>query len=262
MSNKDLIVSNLELCWSSIDELLGGLTDDEWQVQSLCPDWTVAGIIAHLAAIEQVLSGWFPADETDAPPFDKVGPFMAEAAALSGGELRDRFNELVNGRRGELAALSQADFDKPSITPVGLQTYGRFMAIRVFDFWVHEHDIRSPLGKPGHEGGPAAEMAIDEIEGSMGYIVGKKIGLGEGKGIAFHLSGPVERDIYVAVDGRAQQVASLDSPDATVTADSTTFAQLACGRIDPEDAIAAGRVSWSGDEELGAHAARNLRFTM
>jgi hypothetical protein len=37
---------------------------------------------------------------------------------------------------------------------------------------------------------------------------------------------------------------------------------LACGRIDPEAEIAAGTISWSGDDEWGAQAARNLRFTM
>ena len=40
------------------------------------------------------------------------------------------------------------------------------------------------------------------------------------------------------------------------------FMNQACGRIDPEIPIANGEISWSGDEELGARAARNLRFTM
>ena len=38
--------------------------------------------------------------------------------------------------------------------------------------------------------------------------------------------------------------------------------QLACGRIDPEQAIAAGRITWTGDNEWGGRAARNLAFTM
>jgi hypothetical protein len=44
--------------------------------------------------------------------------------------------------------------------------------------------------------------------------------------------------------------------------DSTTFVQLACGRIDPQARIDAGAISWTGDAELGERAARNLRFTM
>ena len=136
------------------------------------------------------------------------------------------------------------------------------MAVRVFDFGVHEQDMRRPLGLPGHESGLAAEIAIDEIEGSMGYIVGKKIGLEEGQSIRFTLTGPVEREICMLVEGRAGQVPSLDSATTDVTVDSTTFALLACGRIDPQAAIDAGAISWSGDAEIGDRAARNLAFTM
>nr|CRL68157.1 hypothetical protein CPGR_00012 [Mycolicibacter nonchromogenicus] len=47
-----------------------------------------------------------------------------------------------------------------------------------------------------------------------------------------------------------------------VVTDSTTFIQLACGRIDPQAQIDSGAITWTGDEELGDRAARNLRFTM
>ncbi|WP_419945088.1 SCP2 sterol-binding domain-containing protein [Candidatus Poriferisodalis sp.] len=54
----------------------------------------------------------------------------------------------------------------------------------------------------------------------------------------------------------------MDSSDVTLHCDSMAFMDLTCGRINPEGPIAAGQVTWSGDAELGAHAARNLRFTM
>jgi hypothetical protein len=47
-----------------------------------------------------------------------------------------------------------------------------------------------------------------------------------------------------------------------LTTDSVTFVQLACGRIDPQEQIDAALVSWTGDDELGSLAARNLRYTM
>ena len=37
---------------------------------------------------------------------------------------------------------------------------------------------------------------------------------------------------------------------------------LACGRIDPQQRIDAGRISWTGDDTWGEKAARSLRFTM
>ena len=39
--------------------------------------------------------------------------------------------------------MTQADFDAPSWTPAGRdETYGRFMRIRHYDCFMHEHDIR------------------------------------------------------------------------------------------------------------------------
>jgi hypothetical protein len=161
-----------------------------------------------------------------------------------------------------VTAIEQDDFAVPGPTPVGPAAYGRFMDIRMFDVWVHERDIRVPLGIPGDDGGPTGEAALDEVHQSLGYIVGKKVGLEDGKSIAFDLTGPVSRRMLVRVDGRAAVVAELHNPDATVTTDSLTFMLLACGRIDPEEPIADGRVRWTGDDDIGARAARSLRFTI
>jgi MDMPI C-terminal domain len=100
------------------------------------------------------------------------------------------------------------------------------------------------------------------VQASIGYIVGKKIGLPDGASIVFHLTGPVERDLPVVVDGRARTVDQIEHPDVELTTDSVTFVQLAAGRIDPQRQIEAGLVTWSGNAELGDRAARNLRFTI
>lgn len=249
-------------CWASLDDLLDGLDDDQWATQSLCPDWTVRGVVVHLGAVEHMLVGEPPGSMPDALPFGKVGEWMQMVEPLTNAELLARYRDVIATRRSELATMTQADFDQPCMTPVGPGTYGRFMNVRVFDFWVHEQDIRVPLGLPGHETGPAADTAIAEVERSLGYIVGKKIGLPEGRSLTLELTGPVDRMFHVSVDGRARQVPSLDAPDVVVRTDSTTFALLACGRIDPQQPIDDGRVSWAGDAEWGERAARNLAFTM
>jgi hypothetical protein len=78
----------------------------------------------------------------------------------------------------------------------------------------------------------------------------------------FHLTGPIKREISVAVNGRAKAVDHIADPTVQLTTDSVTFIQLAAGRIDPQAQIDAGKVSWAGDDELGSRAARNLRFTI
>ena len=100
------------------------------------------------------------------------------------------------------------------------------------------------------------------MESSIGYIVGKKIGLPDGASIVIHLTGPVTRDLAAVVDGRARAVDRVEHPDVELTTDTVTFIQLAAGRIDPQRQIDAGLVTWTGNAQLGERAARNLSFTI
>jgi uncharacterized protein (TIGR03083 family) len=262
MMNPTAAIEHLGTCWDSLDELFGGFSAELWAVPSLCPGWSVRDVMIHLGAVEHMLVGEPPGSMTESLPFHKVADWIDSVAELDDAAVFERYRHTIAARRIELAAVTEEQLALPSATPVGPGTYGRFMAVRVFDFWVHEQDIRTPLGLPGHERGAAAEMAIDEIHRSLPYIVGKKIGLPDGSSITIEIDGGVRRTMHVAVTGRAALVDSLEAPDVVVRADSTTFALLACGRIDPQGAIDDGRISWSGDATWGEAAARNLAFTM
>lgn len=253
----DDIRAALEQCYTAMEKLATDLSDADWQVQSLCPDWTVRGVFDHVVSIEAVLAGWLP-DSVDAlPPFERAAEFVADPTPYP-----EKMHAVFEQRRRDLAALTPGDYDRPSWMPVGPGTLGRFLAIRVFDIWVHERDITTALGRSTDDGGIAAELSLDQVDNSIGYIVGKKVGLPDGTSITFDLTGPVTRKLHVRVDGKATAVEHLDDPDVVVTTDSTTFIQLASGRIDPQDQIDAGRIRWTGNDELGDRAARNLRFTM
>lgn len=250
-----------EISFDEITGLTADLTDEQWQVQSLCPAWTVRECAAHVIGVETVLAGWIPSLENP-PPFEVIGPWMERATGMSGVDFNAAIAEIMTARLAELAAFDDGVVAAPSITPVGPQTYGDFLRIRIFDLWVHARDMGLPLGIQLPDGGPAATMALDEVHRSMGYIIGKKVGLEDGMSATVHVTGGVERDIHVAVDGRATLVDSLDNPTVEITADVETFVMLACGRVDPQERIDAGRIAWTGADGWGDKAARNLRFTM
>jgi uncharacterized protein (TIGR03083 family) len=254
--------SSLEQCYDAIEGLCAKLDAGQWQVQSLCPGWSARDVVQHLAMMETVMAGWVPASSDELPDFGRVAPYEEQVAGLDDQALARRVSEIFAIRRNDLAELTDADAERPSWTPVGVKTFGRFLEIRVFDFWVHERDITTPLGWPTDDTGPRAEIALGEVTGSLGYIVGKRIGLPDGTSIVFHLTGPIARDVSVAVDGRAAVVDHVEHPDVELTTDTVTFIQLACGRIDPQVQIDNGVVSWTGNTEFGDRAARNLRFTM
>jgi uncharacterized protein (TIGR03083 family) len=254
--------TSLGQCYYAIESLAGRMDATQWHAQSLCPDWDMRAVIAHLGMMERVMTGWLPQSADDPPPLNRIGPFYDEMAALDDAAFAARIGEIFTSRRADLAGLAEADLARQSWTPIGPRSYGGFLEMRIFDFWVHERDISTPLGWSSDNTGPRAEIALGQVEGSIGYIVGKKIGLPDGASIVFHLTGPVRRDLPVVVDGRARAVDHVDDPDVELTMDMVTFIQLAAGRIDPQRQIDAGLVTWTGKAQLGDRAARNLRFTI
>jgi uncharacterized protein (TIGR03083 family) len=255
----DYIAAHEQL-FAHYNDLCGRSTDEEMATQSLCPDWDVRAVITHVIGVESVLDGWAPSVDVP-PPFEKLGPDEAEMTAMSRDDFAARVAGITASRLADLERLGPSVLDEPSITPTGIATYGRFLQVRVFDLWVHWRDIAIPLGETTESSGFAAETALQEVDDSVGYIVGKKIGLPDGKSVVFHIRGGVDRDIAVSVDGRATRVDSVESPDVEVTTDVETFVMLAGGRIDPQAQIDAGKISWSGDEQWGDTVARNLAYT-
>lgn len=262
MTDLATIRAALEESFDAVEALGADLTPAEWEIQSLCPDWTVRGVFNHLVGIENALVSWIPDGPDTPPPFSLAGTFALEAVDLDAPAFMERVRGVLDRRRRDLNSLRASDLALPSWTPVGAGTYGRLMEIRVFDFWVHERDISTPLGRPTDDTSTRAKIALAEVEGSLGYIVGKKIGLSDGRSIVFHLTGPLGRDVAVVVDGRARVVENVTRADVEVWTDPLTFIQLACGRVDPQGPIDSGAIRWSGDADVGERAARNLRFTM
>ncbi len=263
------VVTLLREEWGSLAELLAGLDDDAWSAPAL-PGWDVHDVVAHLVGTERMLAGvavpTVPEAETSGPHVKNEIARSNEAwvvtlRARTHAELLDDFRSVTAERLAALEALSDAEYDAPSWTPAGDATYGRFMEIRVFDSWMHEQDIRTAVGRPGHEAGPVAEQSVEEVVRALGYIVGKRAGVPAGSSVTLRLTGPVERTVHVAVDGRATVVDALPEPaTAEVALSSSLFMRLAGGRVRAEDTLE--RIDLSGDVALARQVASHLAFTI
>ncbi|WP_232376222.1 maleylpyruvate isomerase family mycothiol-dependent enzyme [Amycolatopsis aidingensis] len=267
---KQPLTDTLDQLWSSFAELLAELSPAEWAIPSGLPGWTVHDVVAHVLGTESMLSGeQTPEADIDVAELPHVHNDMGVAnerwvralRELSPEQMRGRFNEVIAARRAALAAMSQEDFDAPSWTPAGPGTYASLMRIRVFDSWMHEQDIRFAVGRPGHEGGDCAELAFDQIERGLGFVIGKKAAAPQGATVTLSLTGPVRRDVHVRVDERAAVVDTLPGPATSVlTLPSPLAARLVGGRTEPADHLA--EIELAGDRELGERIIRNLAFTM
>jgi len=189
--------------------------------------------------------------------------WVRHLSAESGADLHQRFRTLIADRRKRLSDMAIDDWNAPTLTPVGPDSYGRFMRVRVFDCWMHEHDIRDALDKPASEAelaGPAARLTLDEMATTMGFVVGKLGKAPDGSRVAIELTGPLARTIRVVVDGRARLVEDFGGlePTATIRADGVLFTRLAGGRAD----TAAGGVELSGDKDVAARIVEHLNYTI
>jgi uncharacterized protein (TIGR03083 family) len=267
------LIDMLEAVWSDVAAVCDGLTDDEWQQSTDCPGWTVQDNVAHMIGTENMLLGVQP------PPVEigdadhvrnDIGKFneqwVARYRQRSGEETLADFRAVTTQRLAALAAMTPEEWDEEGFTPEGPGPYRQFMAIRVFDCWYHDQDIREALGRPGFLEGAVADLSLQRIPvKGLPYVVGKKAGAPPGSSVAFEISGspPIVVAVGVPPEGRAALLGELPaSPDAWVRTDRRTFARLAGGRWTGARARAEGEVRVDGDVALADRVVDNLAFTI
>ncbi len=266
---KQRTVDALRAVWASIDELLSGLSEEQWRTPSPLPGWDVQANVAHMIGTESFLLGEQPSVQADADGRDHVrNPigemnehWIASYADRAPAEVLAAFRDRTGRRLEVLEAMSDEEWNAVGFTPAGEDTIGRFMQIRVFDCWLHEQDIRVAVGQPGHDAGVAVEVSLDEMATAMGFVVGKKAGAPAGSSVTFDLTGESGRQIHVQVGDRAAVVESLDGPaTTTLTMPVVSFGRIGGGREDaPEHAAG---VEIRGDVELGRRVLDRLGYTL
>ncbi|QZA11191.1 maleylpyruvate isomerase family mycothiol-dependent enzyme [Mycolicibacterium holsaticum DSM 44478 = JCM 12374] len=270
--DKSTVLAGLFAVWDDIAALAAGLDDPQWQAPTALPGWTVHDVTAHMVGTESMLRG-LPTPETDVDVStlthvrNDIGAmnerWVRDMRRISPGQLLEEFRAVTADRREALTALSDDDWNAATMTPAGPDSYGRFMRVRVFDCWMHEHDIRDAVGQPASNEeltGPAADLALDEMSASMGFVVGKLGGAPDGSWVSIELTGPLARTINVAVTGRAQVVDDFgdEQPTSTIRLDGLLFTRLAGGRT-PLDHDA---VTYGGDVAVGRRIVEHLNYVI
>ena len=269
---KDRTVAALGEVWASLSDVLGELSEDEWQRPSPLPGWSVQDNVAHILGTEAMLAGEPGPDveidrEANAHVRNDIGAFneqwVASLRADPPGEVLARFRELTRMRLDALDQMSDDEWNAESFTPAGKDTYGRFMQIRAFDCWLHEQDIRDAVGRPGHESGVAVDVVLDEMATALGFVVGKKAGAAAGQSVTFALtdSGAVVRELHVEVGERAAVVPALSAPATVVlTMPVGVMTRRCAGRVGPDDLL--DQVVIDGDLALAAKILENQSYTI
>ena len=128
--------------------------------------------------------------------------------------------------------------------PFGTTTWGDLLAIRTFDIWVHEQDVREALERPGGLDSGAAALAVSQLFAALPRIVAKDAAIEPGNAVVLDLTGPTVGRAGARVeehDGKARGIPLFtgdaeEHPDVVTT--SLTMSTAVAGRLAGGPAVA------------------------
>ena len=240
-----------------VDAVCATLDDEHWDAPTPCPGWTVGDVVAHIIAIEQVLSGapgndhepnWdlLPHVTSDFGRFTEVG--VDARRGRSRDEVLAELRETIAIRRNQLDAVPAGE---AVIGPLGNPTtLERMLRMRIFDTWVHEQDIRTATGNGGDWDSAPAVIAFQQMTRSLPVIWSKGAQAPTGGTVRVAVTGPgLEADLFVEVDdeGRGQACAPVAEPTVAVVVSWPDYMRLSAGRVDINEPGLRSRIRVTGD---------------
>lgn len=243
------------------------LREDEWDLPTDLPGWSVRDIVAHTAHLEAVLAG-APEETIQVGPAPHVrnltGAYTEQGVLARRGrvlaELADEIERAAATRAADLLANPPRDgAAAPPRTPGGIpwdtQT---LLSNRPVDVWMHEQDIRRATNRPGGYDALAASHTLRTLASALPVVVGKRVAPPAGTTVALAVpEAGIRNVVTVGVDGRAHPASDTDLPTVSLTLSPEAFAVLAGGRRTTDQV----EVQIEGDAELGRAVLDHLAVT-
>jgi len=255
--------------FSNVGALAASLDDELAMLPTGCPGWTVRDHVAHITDLESILIGR-PRVEHVVPEgltyirnqpgvFMEIGIDARRKEPLA--DLLAEYRDVTAERLARLATLEDAQLDQMGRGFFGESKVRSLLAIRVFDLWCHEQDIRRALRAPGGLDGVAAAHSRERMLMGAGNELQERLMPPAGTSLVFDVTGPGGALRSVTFDGeRGRAGANIpDSPSSTLRLDLPTLTVLTCGRSDDPDARS--RVVVEGDQNLASRVLEDMVVT-
>jgi uncharacterized protein (TIGR03083 family) len=263
----DWIIDALEETWSATERTLVGRSERELDALTSCPGWSVRDVVNHLTGTELFLGGAPVPEATEPkPPYVKNSlgqsneAFVANRRHLGVAEVLSDFHDATAATLSRLRRLSPEAWESPSWSPTGPRPLHQFQETRVLDSWIHLQDIHDALLEPADDHGLGEEIVINQFEGALPYVWGKRAGAPNGALLRINLLGRLGRTVQVQVrDGRGVAIPSSDEvPAVELTTAVALFWRRMAGRINAEAFLKASATDVRGDRSLATRLADGL----
>jgi len=240
---------------------------DNWDVQSPCPGWTIADLVAHTIDLESMLAADPRPDHS--PDWESLPHIDSDFSRLTevgvdyrrGWSRDDLLHDLSASHERARRRVESLGPDATIPWLRGETPIPRLLSMRTFDVWVHEQDARVATGSLGNLDGPGAREAKTYLSAGLPKVWGKSVGAPVGSVLNVVMTEPgLAGEFWVRVgeDGKAGLVDEIDA-DVSATMPWLSFVMLAGGRATERDF--AVDVVVVGDQSLGATFLDSMAIT-
>lgn len=248
-------------------ERLGDLPPGAWGQPSACAGWTVAEVMGHLAGqdfalrVSRGIAGDYSPPPGSPPASQHDEDAFAQAIFERAFATREREGQELAGTLLRRLEETVAVFDGVPADgwealcywPPGPEPARVMLDMRISELCMHAWDIFSGLD-PEYRLSPAAvAVLIDTVPRAVRRAFRADPGLTEPLRFRFELTEPVAAayDLLFSREGAALERAAAGQPAAvTFRCDGETYVMVMYGRLEPAAALAAKRLSYSGDAAL------------
>ena len=253
-----------------LEKYLSDLPEEAWGLPSACDGWCIADVVAHLTLtrgfnpfrILRALRGDdSPDDLSPRLVLGDVDPVSDAEEAITlrkelGGDLLAEYIKASRGIVNALANVGPQDWDKRVFRPSRPEPVRNLVDIFICELAVHGWDVRSRFESQAGLSPKSVAVMVERIpQRATWWSFRTEAGFASlPLRYRFEVTPPAQNrvDVVVTEERRYMEAASSNDAHVTFRCDGETFAFLMYGRIKPEVAIADGRMSYTGDQELAS----------
>lgn len=173
-----------------------------------------------------------------------------------GGDLLAEFIKSNLGIVNALANIGPQDWDKPVFRPSRPEPVRNLVDILISELAIHGWDVRSRFDSQAGLSPEAVAVIVERIpQRATWWSFETEAGFAPFPlRYRFEVTPPAQNrvDLVVTEERCYMEVASSNDAHVTFQCDGETFVFLMYGRIHPEEAIANGRTSYTGNQELAS----------